>query len=228
MAARAFIFFDVDDTLVQWNASWVDAFVAAAALVGVTVTPEQALDKLNAAFEGFYRDCIREHASRGDLDAFWSDYDGRILASMGVNHGLRRATAYVLERLSAPDAIQLYPEVPETLDALRQRCARLGIVTGRPRAAPDLERLGVIQHFDPIIDAFAAGGSKSEGRMFHLAAGAAADEGLPAWHVGDSYRDDVQGARAAGLRPVLVDRGNRRPEADCPRITDLRALLELL
>lgn len=228
MASRAFIFFDVDDTLVQWNASWVEAFIAAAALVEVAVTPEQALEKLNAAFEGVYPECIRNHASRGDLEAFWRDYDARILASMGVSRDLDRATAYVLERLGAPDAIQLYPEVPETLEALRQRGARLGIVTGRPRAGPDLERLGVIQHFDPIIDAFAAGGSKSEGRMFQLAAAVAADEGLPAWHVGDSYRDDVLGARSAGLRPVLVDRRNRRPEADCHRITDLRALLELL
>jgi FMN phosphatase YigB (HAD superfamily) len=41
--------------------------------------------------------------------------------------------------------------------------------------------------------------------------------------VGDSLADDVQGARALGLRAILVDRDDRHPEVD-ERVADLYAL----
>ena len=41
--------------------------------------------------------------------------------------------------------------------------------------------------------------------------------------VGDSPEDDVEGARALGMRAFLVDRDDRFPDAD-DRLPDLRAL----
>jgi putative hydrolase of the HAD superfamily len=116
--------------------------------------------------------------------------------------------------------------VLEVLDTLARQGAQLGIISGRPLARPDLERLGIAHYFDPILDAFGAGSTKSDPRIFHLAAAAAA--GRPAWHVGDSYPGDIVGARAAGLRPVLLDRTASHNGADCPRISDLRELLDLV
>jgi FMN phosphatase YigB (HAD superfamily) len=45
--------------------------------------------------------------------------------------------------------------------------------------------------------------------------------------VGDSLRDDVEGARALGMRGVLVDRENRYPDVP-ERLRDLRGLPEAL
>jgi putative hydrolase of the HAD superfamily len=41
-------------------------------------------------------------------------------------------------------------------------------------------------------------------------------------HIGDFYQVDVVGARAAGIRPILLDQANLRPDADCPRVASLR------
>ena len=41
--------------------------------------------------------------------------------------------------------------------------------------------------------------------------------------VGDSYEDDIEGARALGMRAILLDRDERYP-AELDRITDLQAL----
>ena len=41
--------------------------------------------------------------------------------------------------------------------------------------------------------------------------------------VGDSIDDDVEGARALGMRAFLLDREGRHPEFE-PRLDDLRAL----
>ena len=226
--APPFVFFDVDDTLIQWTTSWADVFAQVAGEAGVEVRAEAVEQALTGGLDGLYQDCLRRHSARGDARQFWLDYDGQILASLGVKHDLDRHTERLLALFQRPGAIRLYPEVPEVLAQLKAAGVRLGIVTGRPVASPDLERLGVRHYFEPVIDALAAASSKREGRMFLLAAEAAAREGRAAWHVGDSYHDDVCGARAAGLRPILVDRRQQYREADCPRIGDLRALPDII
>lgn len=228
MSSRCYIFFDVDDTLIEWTVSWVAAFVQAAAEVGVEVAPSDSLEALNRGFSTFYEDYLRQHADTGDEMAFWRAYDGRILKTLGVRAELPKATERVVHLLRDPRARRLYAEVPEVLRQLSDRGARLGIVSGRPRAGPDLETLGVLDYFSPVIDAFAARSSKTEGRMFHMAAEAAEASGLPAWHVGDSYDGDVVGARAAGLRPILVDRKGVHTAADCRRVRDLREVLDIV
>ena len=50
-----------------------------------------------------------------------------------------------------------------------------------------------------------------------------------AMHVGDQPRSDVQGARDAGLHPVLIDRGGFHSDvADCDHIDSLEGLYPLL
>ena len=229
MASLAYIFFDVDDTLVQWTASWTEAFAVAAREAGAEVTDDQAFEALNTAFSTFYSDYLEKHWAFGDEEEFWLDYDGRVLEMLGVNDDPRAAAARVAELLKRPDSIQLFPEVPEVLEALKDRGVRLGIMTGRPAAAPDLEALGILHYFDPVLDGLSVGEVKRVGSsMFYCAVEAASAAGAVGWHVGDSYEHDVQGALAAGLRGVLVDRRGNHPEADCDRITDLRGLLDLL
>jgi len=226
---RCYVFFDVDDTLIEWTVSWRHAFAQAAGEVGVEVSPERARQAVEAAFASYYDDCLADHAASGDEYAFWLDYDGRILADLGLPpRRLRQATERVIDLLRRPESIRLYQEVPGMLQELAERGVRLGIVTGRPRAEPDLGLLGVREYFHPLIDAFSVGSSKSAGHMFRVAAKAAAEAGLPAWHVGDSYQDDVLGARAAGITPVLLDRRGERPGANCPRISNLGELAAVI
>jgi putative hydrolase of the HAD superfamily len=65
---------------------------------------------------------------------------------------------------------------------------------------------------------------KPDPRLFRLAlqrAGAAPEEAV---HVGDLYEVDVVGARAAGIRAILLDPAGLYPEADCPRVRSLGEL----
>ncbi len=47
-------------------------------------------------------------------------------------------------------------------------------------------------------------------------------------HIGDTPAADVAGARAAGIRPVLVDPYDLHPDADCVRVRSLAEFVELL
>jgi len=71
-----------------------------------------------------------------------------------------------------------------------------------------LADLGLRDHFDTVVISGDVGVSKPDPGIFHIAleeTGLLAEEAL---HVGDS-REDVEGARAAGVTPVLIRR--RRP-----------------
>ncbi len=228
MNGCCYVFFDMDDTLVEWKVNWRETFAHVAAEFGVETTKEQAEKALTEAFTTVYADLLRQHCDGSDERGFWLAFDGKILELMGVRKNLDEAAARVVDLLKRPEAIQLFAEVPEVLDTLSGMGLNLGIVTGRPLAEPDLKALGVRHFFHPLIDGFGARGSKTERFMFTIAAQAAAEAGLPAWHVGDLYEEDVLGARAAGLRPVLVDRRGKHPAADCPRVTDLRELLAII
>ncbi len=226
MARDCYVFFDMDDTLVEWAVGWREVFVHVAAEAGVQVSAEQARHALEEVGATYYEECIQKHWPSGDVRELWLDHDGQVLVRLGVEKDLRTYTERVVDFFLQPDACRLYPEAVEVLQALAERGVKLGIITGRPLADPDLERLGIIHYFNPIFDAFKARSSKDQGRMFHLAAEAAA--GRSAWHVGDSYAGDVLGARSAGLRPILIDRRGVHDGVDCPKVTDLREVLGLV
>jgi putative hydrolase of the HAD superfamily len=152
----------------------------------------------------------------------------RILEHAGIALSAATAAALVaLKRLHDQQNIwdDVLPGVRESLVRFRQAGLRLAVVSnanGTVRVL--LERLGLLGAFEAVLDSAVEGVEKPDPRLFRLALarlGADADEAL---HVGDLYYVDVVGARAAGLRAVLLDDGDRYPAADCPRVASLREL----
>jgi len=121
------------------------------------------------------------------------------------------------------------PGVRESLLRFRRAGLRLAVVSnanGTVRAL--LERLGMLAAFDAILDSAIEGVEKPDPRLFLLALERLGAEPRTALHVGDLYHVDVVGARAAGVRVVLLDDGERYSGADCPRVASLSELAEHL
>jgi putative hydrolase of the HAD superfamily len=101
---------------------------------------------------------------------------------------------------------------------------RLVVVSNWDWSLPEwLERAGLAELVDGVVSSALVGSAKPSPQIFRVAlelAGVAPDEAL---HVGDSIASDVQGAHAAGVRAVLIDRGGRGPE----RVEAIRSLDEL-
>jgi HAD superfamily hydrolase (TIGR01509 family) len=162
-------------------------------------------------------------ASRG-----WLFFD-LVLEHAGIARS--DATGAALERLhryhTASNLWEYVPaDVPPALDALRARGLTLVVVSnanGTLRA--HMNRIGLADKFDHILDSADEGVEKPDPRFFDIAlerSGAAKSTTI---HVGDLYYVDVMGARSAGLRGVLLDEANLRPDADCPRIRTLDDLV---
>ena len=119
--------------------------------------------------------------------------------------------------------------VPEALDRLRGLGLRLVVVSNaNGTLRQKLARLDLLRRLDIVLDSTELGVEKPDPRIFHTAlaqAGADPDEVV---HVGDLYEVDVVGARAAGLRAVLVDPLDLHGARDCPRVPSLAKLAESL
>lgn len=194
-----------------------DVHVSAEALKAADPKARRQLDDLrvvggttDASRGWLFFDLILSHAavarSEGTVTA---------LADLHAYHAASNLWEYV------PD------DVLPALAALRELGLRIVVVSnanGTLRA--HLDRIGMTSRFDVVLDSADEGVEKPDPRFFEIAlekSGARRDTTI---HVGDLYYVDVMGARAAGLRGVLLDEANLRPDADCPRVRSLDELVQ--
>ena len=116
---------------------------------------------------------------------------------------LYRETYYGSERL-VPGALAL-------LDRLRSEGLKIGLVTNNRvgEQMGKLERCGLASHFDVLAISEAEGVAKPDPRIFEAALqrlGCGVDEAVM---VGDSWSADVEGAQAARLRAIWLNRSGR-------------------
>jgi HAD superfamily hydrolase (TIGR01549 family) len=117
--------------------------------------------------------------------------------------------------------------VVPAIEALRRRGLRIVVVSnanGTLRA--HLDRLQLTARFDVVLDSADEGVEKPDPRFFEIALEKSGARKETTIHVGDLYYVDVIGARSAGLRGVLLDEADLRPDADCPRVRSLDELVQ--
>ncbi len=107
------------------------------------------------------------------------------------------------------DAVRMraYPDAEPALRSLRERGLRLVVVSNWDCSLAEvLGRCGLEPLLDGAVSSAEAGSPKPDPAIFGPAleiAGCGPDEAL---HVGDTEEEDVEAARAAGIRVLLIDR----------------------
>jgi putative hydrolase of the HAD superfamily len=166
-----------------------------------------------------------------DAGRGWLFFD-LILEHAGIQRS--EATADALKELhvyhQANNLWEFIPdEVRPALTALRDRHLTLTVVSnsnGTLRA--HLDRIGLSSYVTCIVDSCDVGVEKPDPRIFQIALERSGARRETTIHVGDMYQVDVVGARAAGLRAVLLDEMRLHDDADCPRVRSLTELVDLV
>jgi putative hydrolase of the HAD superfamily len=153
----------------------------------------------------------------------WIAFTEQIVRGMGGDAPAARACAVEMVReWEKHHNFSLYEDALPVLEELRRHGLKIGLVTNGQR---DLDEF--VAHHGLEVDAMV--GSKAHGKIkphpsIFVAAlhelNARADE---AAMVGDSYEDDIEGARALGMRAILLDRDGLHPNEE-ERIETLLAL----
>jgi len=140
------------------------------------------------------------------------------------------ALPVVRDAMLASIAFEAYPDAAAALEELGGHGLRLIAASNWDCSLPRvLDGAGLGGLLDGVVSSAMVGARKPDRALFEAAlalAGCSADEAV---HVGDSLENDVRGARAAGIRAVLVDRrGGARNAAGVPVVSGLGELPSLI
>jgi putative hydrolase of the HAD superfamily len=120
------------------------------------------------------------------------------------------------------------PHAVSALQTLRDHDLTLGMISNSNGWVEQLitER-GLRSYFHFVLDSRLVGVEKPDPRIFQIAldqVGVSPDEAL---YIGDLYSIDVVGARAAGMRAILLDPAGLWDHVDCLKARDLSEAADL-
>jgi putative hydrolase of the HAD superfamily len=169
---------------------------------------------------------------------FWYAYNRSYAQAVGVTHDrVEHASAVLLEEFGRGGVWTR--EIPGAREALRGIAATgvaIAIVSNADGTVEEQLRADGICQVGPgpgveigaVVDSTIVGVAKPDPAIFHYALERLGVAAGAAIHVGDMPAADVEGARAAGIRPVLVDPYNHHGHLDCTCVTSLAGVLEVL
>jgi putative hydrolase of the HAD superfamily len=224
------VFFDAEGTLFRIKGSVGEVYLGLAKKYGVTASQ----DAVRRAFQRAFADAPPPVFSVNDPQEikscerlWWFDVVHNVFYRVGMFEGFDEYFEDVFAYFARPDAWALYPDVLPTLRALEARGLELGVISNfDSRLYEILIGLGIDRFFESVTISSFAGAAKPSPRIFQRALlkhGVKPEEAL---HVGNSLRDDAQGATAAGIPSVVLDREGE--EATPPNQVTIKSLSDLL
>jgi putative hydrolase of the HAD superfamily len=152
---------------------------------------------------------------------FWRKFLGAVRSRIDGGEVSRESFGRLATHFRNPASWVVYGDVLPTLEDLRARGLALAVISNWDSHLPHLlEALRLSEFFRVVsVSAIEATGKPSPEIFLRTCArlDVAPAEAL---HVGDSITDDYEGARAAGLSALLIDREGRHLDAP-GRIEDL-------
>ena len=204
--------------------------VAAMARAGVTVDPAQ-LDRAHYAGVRALTD-FRE----GDRE-IWLAYNRGYARALGADGRVEEVAEILLSEFTTGGVwTRIIPGAKDALRAIAATGVATAIVSnadGSVEAQLGADEIcqvgaGAGVAVDAIIDSSVVGVAKPDPAIFAIALERCGVPPEHAIHVGDTPAADVDGARAAGVTPVLVDPYDDHPELDVTKVLSLADLARLL
>ncbi len=214
MPVRA-VFLDVGWTLAYPQRSIWEIFSDICREFGVDVAPERCesvIGTLRRDLHAHQEASFREGASYSDSDEEFAGGFAQmgevVLGHFGVDAPAAEFNRRFLSAFWTEGNWRAFPDTLEAIDLLKERGARVGVLSNAPTNLPAfLAQLGIAPRLDFAVVSASEGFRKPDRRIFARAverAGVAPEDAI---HVGDMYLEDVLGGRAAGVRPLLIERG---------------------
>jgi putative hydrolase of the HAD superfamily len=222
MTVRA-VLFDVDFTLARPGPELGPAgYVRAGVRHGLTLDPARFDRAREAALVH-----LRHHPELDHDDSIWFSFTERIVLGMGGTEPASYACAVDITRgWELHENFELYEDTVPVLAEVRSAGMKIGLLTNSSRDVHAFARHHGLD-VDAAVGSLDHGKTKPHASIFRAVLGLLDVEAADAVMVGDTVADDIDGARALGMRALLVDRLGRYPDFD-GRLDDLYGLAAAL
>jgi putative hydrolase of the HAD superfamily len=218
MALRA-VLFDVDFTIAKPGPDLgPEGYRQLGERFGLDLDPERYAEARAHAVG-----TVERHPELDHDEEVWVLFTEQIIRGMGGNTDRAYECAVEMTRAwEHAHNFEIFEDVLPTLAELRGHGLKIGLVSNTGRNLDEF----VAHHgleVDAAVSSGAHGKTKPHPTIFLSALKRLEVEPADAVMIGDSIEDDVEGAKAVGMRGFLLDRENRYPEVE-EKLTDLRAL----
>jgi putative hydrolase of the HAD superfamily len=233
------VFLDVGDTLIRAHPSWAGVYRQGLLESGIDLS-EKDLERalLLETQDGAWWNIEDpfEPTEKNSWERIMA-FDAAVLRRAGHEDLHDSVFRKIEDAFARRSAWYVYPDVMPALDALRANGIRLCVISNFVWGGPELfHDLELAAHFEQLVVSARVGFQKPNQGIFKVALERMKVDPAHAWHIGDSYRADVVGARRAGINGVLIDRSgndparahNKHEDPNLTVITDLFELLDLL
>lgn len=204
------VFFDIGSTLIDACPDIDGVFCEVAQRRGHEINPSEVAAHM-PAIHGYYED---EYLRDGD---FWCSPQGsveiylemyRYLSHlMGLSHDAEALAAGVNEAFCTPACWKIIEDVIPCLRELKAMHLRLGVVSNWSPSLNDLLRgLFLAPYFEEIISSADVGYRKPNPMIFTIILERMGLSPCEVLHVGDRPDADGEGAKAAGIEAIIIDR----------------------
>ena len=227
------ILYDAGRTLIRPRPQTPEIWDFLARQLGVELARERRQPDVGHFFYArLGQDGLGAYDSDARARSFWAEYYAEALAEAGVDlprEVLLSAGNAVYDWYQRPEQWEPYPEVLEALQRAQERGLVQGVVSDwGTDLVPLLHAHEITQYLDFVVASAAVGTAKPHPDIFRFALARADLRPAEVVYVGDSYVSDVLGARAVGIAPVLIDREGKAPAVDCPVVSSLLEVLDLI
>ena len=231
MTARGIraVFFDAGATLIQPDPPVEVVYAREFSDGEIRFSDEDLRRALTRAWEEVHAEnsSDRYGGVRGE-PGFWRTFLNRVRGHVDGGTVAPEVFARLAAHFSSPASWRIYEDVAGTLDALEEAGYLLAVVSNWDSQLPRLlESLGLARRFRVLSVSAIEETGKPDAEIFRRTCARLSVSENEVIHVGDSLVEDYEGARAAGLEALLLDRSGRFPEHPA-RIETLAEIPSLL
>lgn len=215
------VLFDLGGTLIQ-TAEIPEIFMRILETYGVKIDSNRVLEAYAANEQEF-------SVEDGQIelgDAFWSQYDLKLLRRLGIEDNAEYLSKKVDELWWDYADLQFYHDVIDTLTQLKIKQIKTGIVTNALKKDYEriLQKLRGASFSDVVVGIDACKEAKPDRGIFLYAVKKLQAKPAEVIFIGDSIEKDYVGAKGAGLKPLLVNRKGEAPE----NVDSIKSLTDVL
>lgn len=213
------ITFDVGGTLIEPWPSVGDVYAQVASEHGFKNLPA---DQINAQFSEAWRQKEEFQYS----EEHWLTLVSKSFSQLLPESETARIFPSIYRRFEEPDVWRIHDDVLPALDELADRGFRMAVVSNwDTRLRPLLKNLKLLSFFETATISSEIGFTKPSPVLFEHTL---KKLGLPpssVVHVGDSAKEDIDGAESAGVSGILVQRSGNNGVNSISKLTELTGLL---
>lgn len=214
------VLFDLGGTLIK-TAEIPEIFRRILGTCGLTVSFDQILEAHEANKREF-------DATAGQIEfgnEFWNKWDLKILKRLGINKNAEFLAKKIDELWWDSAELELHSDVMDTLTWLRAKDVKTGIVTNALKKDYEqiLRKLKATDLFGVVVGIDACRKAKPDAEIFLFAVKNLGVKPKETIFIGDSLREDYEGAEKAGLKPLLICREGKLP----PNVEAITKLTEV-